>query len=310
MAHLSGIVPQLVAAMGPCTGNPALMAQLSDIVVMVQGTSMLAAGGPPIADAAIGKQVTKEELGGSYVHCHISGVGGNEAKDDEECLRIVRRYPSYFPTNVYAAPARVAPSDNPERRDKELLSIVPRNRKRPYNMVHVMWHVVGHDTLSEQKPHPGNSVVTRLARMDGDVVGLVGNQPLNGAGIIDGAASDKITHFIQLCDGFYIPLIFLSDVPGFMTGSVSERYATLRRGVRIAYAMAYIPVPRVSVVLRKAYSMGQVAIGHKSGQIPTFVLPSGEFAALPVQRGADAGHKCALDETEEGERTREELGSH
>ena len=260
MSHLSGIVPQVVAAMGPCAGDPALMAPLSDFVVMVKGTSMLAAGGPPIVEAAIGEHVSKEELGGSYVHCHISGVGDNEAKDDEDCLRIIRRYLSYFPTNVYTSPPHVEPSDDPERRDEELLAIVPRNRKRPYNMLHVMRHLVDHDTLFELKPHHGNSVVTCLARMDGEVVGLVGNQPLNRAGIIDGAASDKMTHFIQLCDAFHIPLIFLSDVPGFMTGSVSERDATLRRGLRIAYAMAYITVPTISVVLRKAYGMGAVAM--------------------------------------------------
>ena len=138
VSHLSGIVPQVVAAMGPCAGDPALMAPLADFVVMVKGTSMLAAGGPPIVEAAIGEQVSKEELGGSYVHCHISGVGDNEAKDDEDCLRIIRRYLSYFPTNVYTSPPSVEPSDDPERRDEELLAIVPRNRNRPYNMLHVM----------------------------------------------------------------------------------------------------------------------------------------------------------------------------
>ena len=133
------------------------------------------------------------------------------------------------------------------------------------------------------------------------------NQPLNLAGIIDGAAADKITHFIQLCDAFHIPLIFLSDVPGFMTGSASEREATLRRGLRIAYAMSYITVPKISVVLRKAYGMGAVAMcGHNSGQILTLVWPSGEFGALPVEGGVDAGHKRDLAAGEKG-RTREEL---
>jgi len=151
-------------------------------------------------------------------------------------------------------------------------------------------------------------VATCLARMDGEVVGLLGHQPLNRSGIIDGTAADKMTDFIQLCDAFHIPLIFLFDVPGFMTCSVSEREATLRRGLRIAYAMAYITVPTISVVLRKAYGMGAVAMcGHQSGQILTLVWPSGEFGALPVEGGVDAGHKRALAETEEGGRTREEL---
>ena len=295
MSQLSGIVPQVVATMGPCAGDPALMAPLADFVLMVKGTSMLAAGGPPIVEAAIGEKVSKEELGGSYVHCHLSGVADNEAEDDEDCLRMIRRYLSYFPTNVYQLPPRLAPTDDLERRDEALLSVVPRNRKRPYDMLKVIRHLVDHDSLFEIKPHYGRSVVTCLARMDGDVVGLIGNQPLQLAGIIDGAAADKMTHFIQLCDAFHIPLIFLSDVPGFMTGSVSEREGTLRRGLRVAYAMSFVTVPKVSVVLRKAYGMGAVAMcGHKMGQVLTLVWPSGEFGALPVEGGVSAGHKTEL----------------
>lgn len=311
MSHLSGIVPQIVAAMGPCAGDPALMAPLADFVVMVKGTSMLAAGGPPIVEAAIGEKVSKEELGGSVVHCHISGVGDNEAEDDEDCLQIVRRYLSYFPTNVYTLPPRLETGDDPERRAEELLSIVPRNRKRPYDMLRVIQYIADQDTVFELKPHYGRSVVTCLARMDGEVVGFLGNQPLQLAGIIDGPAADKMTHFIQLCDAFHIPLIFLSDVPGFMTGSASERDATLRRGLRIAYAMAFVTVPKVSVVLRKAYGMGAVAMcGHQSGQVLTLVWPSGEFGASPVEGGVNAGHKSTLETAADQTRARSELESY
>jgi acetyl-CoA carboxylase carboxyltransferase component len=296
MSHLSGIVPQVVAAIGPCAGDPALMAPLADFVVMVKGTSMLAAGGPPIVEAAIGEKVSKEELGGSVVYCYISGVGDNEAENDENCLLMIRRYLSYFPTNVYSLPPRIETGDDPERREEALLSIVPRNRKRPYDMMQVIQHIADRDTVFAVKPRYGSSVITCLARMDGDVVGFVANQPLYFAGIIDGPAADKMTHFIQLCDAFHIPLIFLSDVPGFMTGSASERDATLRRGLRIAYAMAFVTVPKVSVVLRKAYGMGAVAMcGHQSGQVLTLVWPSGEFGALPVEGGVSAGHKSALE---------------
>ncbi len=311
MSHLSGVVPQVVAAMGPCAGDPALMAPLADFVVMVKGTSMLAAGGPPIVEAAIGEKVSKEELGGSFVHCHISGVADNEAENDEDCLRIIRRYLSYFPTNVYSLPPRLDTGDDPERREEILLSIVPRNRKRPFDMRRVIQCIADRDSLFEIKPQYGSSVITCLARMDGEVVGFVANQPLQLAGIIDGPAADKMTHFIQLCDAFHIPLIFLSDVPGFMTGSVSEREATLRRGLRIAYAMAFVTVPRVSVVLRKAYGMGAVAMcGHQGSQILTLVWPSGEFGALPVEGGVSAGHKSALERAEDQTRTRAEFESY
>jgi acetyl-CoA carboxylase carboxyltransferase component len=311
MSQLSGVVPQVVAAMGPCAGDPALMAPLADFVVMVQGTSMLAAGGPPVVEAAIGEKVSKEELGGSSVHCYISGVGDNEVEDDETCLQMIRRYLSYFPTNVYQLPPRLTPSDDPERRDEALLSIVPRNRKRSYDMQKVIRHIVDHDSVFEIKPQYGRSVITCLARMDGEVVGVIANQPLQLAGIIDGPSADKMTHFIQLCDAFHIPLIFLSDIPGFMTGSASERDGTLRRGLRIAYAMSFVTVPKVSVVLRKAYGMGAVAMcGHQMGQVLTLVWPSGEFGALPVEGGVSAGHRSALESAEDQEAKRQALESY
>lgn len=308
MSQMSGIAPQVVAAMGPCAGDPALMAPLADFVVMVKGTSMLAAGGPPVVEAAIGEKVTKEELGGSSVHCYLSGVADNEAEDDAGCLRLIRRYLSYFPTNVYQLPPRLTPADDPERRDNELLSIVPRNRKRPYDMQRVIRCLVDYDSVFEIKPNYGKSVITCLARMDGEVVGVIANQPFHLAGIIDGASADKMTHFIQLCDAFHIPLIFLSDIPGFMTGKTSERDGTLRRGLRIAYAMAFVTVPKISVVLRKAYGMGAVAMcGHQMGQVLTLVWPSGEFGALPVEGGVSVGHRSALEAAEDQEGKRRAL---
>ena len=207
MSKLSGIVPQVAAAMGPCAGDPALMAPLADFVVMVKGTSMLAAGGPPVVEAAIGEKVSKEELGGSSVHCYVSGVADNEADSDESCLRMIRAYLAYFPTNVWSRPPRVATGDDPERRDQELLSIVPRDRKRAYDVQRLIRHVVDRGTVFEIKPELlplRSSPAWRewTARWSG----VVASQPLHLAGMIDGAAADKMTHFIQLCDAFHIPL--------------------------------------------------------------------------------------------------------
>jgi acetyl-CoA carboxylase carboxyltransferase component len=308
MSRLSGIVPQVVGVMGPCAGDPALMAPLADFVVMVRGTSMMAAGGPPVVEAAIGERVSKEELGGSSVHCYVSGVADNEADDDQHCLRLIRDYLAYFPTNVWALPPRVETGDDPERRDEELLAIVPRDRKRPYDMQRVLRHLVDRDSIFEIKPTYCRSVITCLARMDGEVVGVVASQPLHLAGMIDGPAADKMAHFIQLCDAFHVPLVFLSDVPGFMTGKVSEREGTLRRGLRIAYALAWSTVPKVSVVLRKAYGMGAVAMcGHRGGQVLTLVWPSGEFGALPVGGGVSAGHRAAIESADDPEGKRAAL---
>jgi acetyl-CoA carboxylase carboxyltransferase component len=308
MARLSGVAPQIVAAMGPCAGDPALMAPLADFVLMVKGTSMLAAGGPPVVEAAIGEKVSKEDLGGSSVHCYHSGVADNEATDDSDCLRQIKRYLAYMPANAWQWPPAEEPADDPERRDDELATIIPKNRKRPYDMQRVIHAIVDRDSIFEIKPGYARSVITALARLDGQVVGVVANQPLHLGGTIDGAAADKMTHFIQLCDAYHIPLVFLTDVPGFMTGKASERDGTLRRGLRIAHVLSFIAVPTITIVLRKAYGMGAVAMcGHGSGQILTLVWPSGEFGALPIEGGVSAGHKSVLESAQDPESKRREL---
>jgi acetyl-CoA carboxylase carboxyltransferase component len=296
MSRLSGVVPQIGLVLGPCAGGPALMAPLQDFIVMVQGLSMLAAGGPPVVEAATGEKVTKEELGGSQIHCHISGVADNEVQSEEEAFSACRRYLSYFPPSSDQLPPLTPPEEVQPPPVGDILSLFPKSSKRAYDMRQVLDLIFDRNSRFDIKPDYAPNMLTCLARIGGHSVGILANQPLVKAGIIDAAGADKATHFMQLCDAFHIPLIFFADVPGFMTGRKAEQEGTLRRGLRMAHAMGQTTVPMVSIVVRKAFGMGGVALcGSGMGQILTLAWPTAEFGTMPLSGAVTAAHKRDLE---------------
>ncbi|MBU2551816.1 MAG: hypothetical protein KKB20_25620 [Proteobacteria bacterium] len=291
ISQLSGRVPQIGVVLGPCAGGPALMAPLFDFVIMVEGISMLAAGGPPIVEAAIGEKVDKEELGGSKVHCYLTGVADNEVPSEEAAFDTVRRYLSYFPAHCWELPPRTTGDQVQPPPEGRIIDLIPRESKRPYDMKRVLNLVVDRDSLFEIKPGHAPSMITTLARIGGHAVGILANQPMVRAGVIDSDAADKATHFIQLCDAFHLPLIFFADVPGYMTGKQAERESILRRGLRIAYALGQCATPMISIVVRKTFGMGGVAMcGHNMGQVLTLAWPSALFGTLPMSGAIRAAH--------------------
>ncbi len=304
MSRLSGQVPQVGIAMGPCAGGPALMAPLMDFVVMVEGMSMLAAGGPPIVESATGEKVSKEDLGGSKIHTRISGVADNEAPSEETAIDMVRQYLSYLPPNAWQHP----PLSEPIPPDPgDILDLIPKSSKRPYDMRKVLDRIVDGGSRFDIKPDFGTSMITCFARVKGRPVGILANQPMVRAGIIDAQAADKATHFMQLCDAFHLPLLFFADVPGVMTGSKAEQEGTLRRGLRMAHVLGQTTVPTVSVVVRKAFGMGGVAMcGQGMGQVLTLAWPTAEFGTMPMSGAVQAAHRRDL---ESGKMTMEELSS-
>jgi acetyl-CoA carboxylase carboxyltransferase component len=305
MSRLSGVVPQIGLVLGPCAGGPALMSPLQDFLVMVEGISMLAAGGPPIVEAAIGEKISKEDLGGSKIHCQISGVADNEVPTEEEAFRTCRRYLSYFPSSSSQLPPVTPPGDVQEPPAGDILDLFPRSSRRPYDMLKVLDLIVDRDSRFDIKPDYAPNMITCLARMGGHSVGILANQPLVKAGIIDAAGADKATHFMQLCDAFHIPLVFFADVPGFMTGAKAEQEGTLRRGLRMAHVMGQATVPMVSVVVRKAFGMGGVAMcGSGMGQVLTLAWPTAEFGTMPLGGAVRAAHRRDL---EAGTVTQQEL---
>lgn len=299
LARLSGIAPQVSVVLGPCAGDSALVGAGAEFVVMRKGTAMMAAGGPPVVKAATGQVVTKEELGGSDIHCRISGVADNEAETDEAALEMVRSYLSYLPQNAWSYPPRGAPRD---AEPIDLDTVVPPHNRRPYDMRRLVRGVVDAGSFFEIKPDYARMILTGFARMDGHPVGVVANQPMVHAGAITAAAAQKARHFIELCGAYHVPLVFIQDVPGVMTGPQSEREGALRAGMAVVSALAWAAVPTITVVVRKAFGFGACAMaGWGGGQSLVVAWPTADFASLPVQGGVAASFKREIAEAPDPE---------
>ena len=285
---MSGVVPQVAAMMGPGAAGTAYIPALADFVPMVKGTSHMALGGPPLVKAVVGEDVTPEELGGSKIHCEISGVGDLEVEDDRACLTVIREYLSYFPSSNLERPPRHASNDPVDRRDEDLLEIVPDNPRRAYDVRKVIRAIVDDGRVFELKPAWARNIVVGLARLAGHPVGVVANQPMVLGGALDNDAADKAARFIMLCDAFNIPLVFLQDVPGFLVGSKVERAGIIRHGAKMLYAVSEATVPKLTVVLRKAYGAGYFVMCGRAYEPDVIVAwPTAEISVMGPEGGTN-----------------------
>ena len=314
VAKLSGVTPQIAGVMGPCAGDSSLLPAMMEFIVMVEGTGMLAAGGPPLVKMGTGQDVTKEELGGADLHCRVSGVADNRATDDHDAIAQIRRYLSYMPTNAYQYPPYVATDDSPDRREETLGDILPANRRRPYDMMKIIERVVDRDSFFAIKPEFAKMMITGLARMGGHAVGIIANQPNVMAGAITAVAGAKHRHFMDLCNAFHLPIIFLMDTPGVMTGPQSESEGALRAGMTIAHSFAFARVPLLSLTIHKGFGYGAAAMGGLgAGQSTTLAWPSADFNAIPLDSGIQAAYRGVLeaadDRDTEQARLEAELGA-
>lgn len=289
--QLMGMVPVVSAVLGTAAGGPAGRAILSHWSVMTKSTSQIFAAGPPVVERSLGQKISKEELGGHKAAVDTAGLVHNVANDEAECFELIRRFLSYMPTNVWELPPTVNTDDSPNRRDDELATIVPRDRRKPYNMRKLVQMVADKGSVFELQPTYGKAVITGLGRMNGKVVGILANNPMIYGGALDVKSSRKQTQFIQLCDTFHIPLIFLVDVPGFMVGKDAELAGTLREGMRSVYVAMQATVPILTVVVRKCYGMAGMAACDKNGVGLKLAWPSAEWGSLPVEGGVAAAYK-------------------
>ena len=285
---MSGVVPQVAAMMGPGAAGTAYIPALADFVPMVKGTSNMALGGPPLVKAVVGEDITAEELGGSKVHCEISGVGDLEVEDDRACIAAIKTYLGYFPANNTERPPVTACADPAERRDDELLTLVPDSPRRAYDVKKVLRAVVDRDSFFEIKPGWAKNIVVGFARLNGAPVGIVANQPMVLGGALDNDAADKSARFIMLCDAFNIPLVFFQDVPGFMVGSKVERAGIIRHGAKMLYAVSEATVPKLTVVMRKAYGAGYFVMCGR-GYEPDLIVawPTAEISVMGPEGGTN-----------------------
>lgn len=305
VAELLGVVPVVSAVLGVAAGGPAQRAVMSHWSVMVRNSTIFASG-PPIVERGLGQKLTKEELGGPDVAVTKAGTIDNVVATETECFAMIRRFLSYLPTNVWQLPPVVPCTDPVDRREDELVRIVPRDPRKPYNMKKTIELIVDRDSLFEVQPTYGRSAITALARLNGFPVGVIGNNPMVG-GRIDAKSARKQAHFIDLCNTFHIPLVFFIDVPGFMIGKESEEAAILREGARAIHAKCQATVPIISVVTRKCYGMGGGVGIDKYGLDFKVAWPSGEWGSLAVEGGVRAVYKREIENAPDPARREKEL---
>jgi acetyl-CoA carboxylase carboxyltransferase component len=305
---MSGVIPQVAALMGPCAAGTAYIPGLADFVPMVKGRGSMALAGPHLTKAVTGEDVTQEELGGSKVHTRISGVGDLEVADDDECVRAIKDYLSYFPQNCEQPPPVAEASDPVDRMDDELLDVLPDSPRKPYDMYDVIGRIVDDGRWFDLKPRWARTIITCLARMGGRPVGIVANQPKQLGGILENDSADKAARFINLCDAFGIPLLFLMDVPGFMVGTKVEQAGIIRHGAKMLYAVSRATVPKITVVIRKAYGAGYYVMCGKAYEPDLIVAwPSAEISVMGPEGAVNIIFRKQIEASDDPDATRAEM---
>ncbi len=279
--HMSGVIPQVSAMMGPGAAGTAYIPGLADFVPMVKGTSNMALGGPHLVKAAVGEDVTAEDMGGSAVHNKVSGVADLEVADDDACLEAVRTYLSFFPSSNLEKPPIRETSDPIDRRCDALLDLVPANPRQAYDMRKLISEVVDDHAFFPMKPDWARNLITGFARLGGRPVGIVANQPMFLGGALDVNSADKAARFVWLCDAFHVPLVFLMDCPGFLVGSAVEKQGIIRHGAKMLFAVAEATVPKVTVVIRKGYGAGYYVMNGRAYEPDMIVAwPTAEISVM------------------------------
>jgi methylmalonyl-CoA decarboxylase subunit alpha len=305
---MSGVIPQVAALMGPCAAGTAYIPGLADFVPMVRGRGSMALAGPHLVRAAVGEDVTQEELGGSRVHTRKSGVGDLEVGSDEECIAEIKRYLSFFPSHNGEAPPRRATSDPVDRLDDELLDVIPESNRKPYDMYEVIRRIVDDGEIFDLKAMWARTIITCLGRFGGRPCGIVANQPRQLGGILDNDSADKAARFVNLCNAFGLPLLFLQDVPGFMVGTRVEQAGIIRHGAKMLYAVANATVPKITVVLRKAYGAGYYVMCGRAYEPDLIVAwPTAEISVMGAEGAVEILFRRQVEEASDPAAKRAEL---
>jgi acetyl-CoA carboxylase carboxyltransferase component len=305
---MSGVIPLVAAMLGPCAAGTAYIPGLSDFVPMVVGQGAMALAGPHLTKAVTGEDISMEDLGGAKVHCRKSGVGDLEVKDDPECIQAVKDYLSYFPSNCEQRPPVREAKDPEDRMSERLLDIVPESSRQPYDMYDVIREITDDGEWFDIKPKFAKTLITCLARFGGQPCGIVANQPKQLGGILENDSADKAARFITLCDAFNIPLLFLQDVPGFMVGSKVEHAGIIRHGAKMLYAVSRATVPKVTVVIRKAYGAGYYVMCGKAYEPDLIVAwPSAEISVMGPEGAVNIIGRSAIEASDDPDRTRQEM---
>lgn len=305
-----GVIPVVGVAMGPCAGLGAMRVVASHFSVMVRDTSQVFAAGPPVVGPGIGEWLSKDDLGGYRVHARRSGVVDNDARNDEDALVQTRRFLSYLPSSVFELPPRSQAGDDPARREEELASIVPHDRRQVYKVRDLLQMVLDEGSIFEIGRYNGRSAVTMLARLDGWPVGVLGNDPYHLGGALTHHAAEKVTRFIDLCDTFHLPVVNFVDQPGIAIGSAAEAIGTLRKAIRARMAINQTRVPWCSIFVRRAFGVAGGAYGPLGRLNHRYAWPSAQWGSIPVEGGVEAAYRRDIEAAPDPEARRAELIEH
>ena len=300
-------VPVVAAVLGSVAGLPAVDACLAHFNVMVKGIRQLFPGGPPVVKAALGIDITKEDLGDERSQVFGSGVVDNLADTEEEAFEMIKRFLGYLPSNVWQLAPRAETDDEPNRRDEALLSIIPREKRRMYNPRKILNAVLDRDSFFEITPHYGRSRILGLARMNGYPVGVMINNPKRLGGSMDVAAGVKTIRFLQLCDTFHLPMVYFADEPGFMVGPEQQSQGIVRAGAKMLCATLRTRMPWISIVTRQLYGVAGQCHDRPSGMFKRVAWPSGHWGSMHIAGGVSAAYRRVIAESDDPEAKRLEI---
>lgn len=308
MVDLSGLVPTVAVMMGPGFAGPSNFAALCDFVVMVRGTSTMGIAGPALVTAATGEQLSKDELGGADVQTR-NGIADLAADTEQEALDAVRVFLGYLPSHADAPPMCIDAPVEEHPGAARIDELVPASTRQAYDVREVVEALADRDTVFELRAAHAPNVVTALARIGGRPVGVVANQPLHLGGALDSAGCEKSAHFVSMCDAFGVALLFLVDIPGFLVGTAAESTQLARRSGRLLFELGQASVPRFSVVLRKGYGAGYIAMagGRSFAADLALAWPTAEICAMPVEGAVDVAYRREVEAAPDPAARREEL---
>ena len=299
-------VPVVSAALGSVAGLPAVDACLAHFNVMVKGISQVFPGGPPVVKAALGIDISKEDLGDERTQVYEAGVIDNLVDTEKEAFDAIKRFLSYLPDNVWQAPPRVENGDGPDRREEKLLSVIPREKRKPYDPFAILNAVVDRDSFFEITPLYGRSRILGLARFNGYPVGVMINNPNHLGGSMDVAAGTKTIRFLQLCDTFHLPLVYFADEPGFMA-SLDQKQGILRAGAKILCTTLRTQMPWISIIIRQLYGVAGQCHDRPSGMFKRVAWPSAHWGSMHISGGVSAAYRRVIAESDDPEAKKHEI---
>jgi len=303
----SGVIPQISAIMGPCAGGAVYSPAITDFILMVRNSSYMFVTGPDVIKTVMHEDVSKEDLGGPMTHNAVSGVAHFVTHDDADCLALIRELLSFMPQNNQEDPPRVETLDPADRRDAVLDTLVPVEPEKPYDIKEIIHCVVDDGYLLEVHEHFAKNLVVGFARLGGQSVGIVANQPAVLAGCLDINASDKGARFIRFCDAFNIPIVTFEDVPGFLPGTQQEYGGIIRHGAKLLFAYCEATVPKITVITRKAYGGAYCVMGSKHVRTDiNLAYPTAEIAVMGPEGAVNIVYRRELQKAEDAEALRRE----